>query len=256
MTDHIGPLALLFRDMADRIDHDRTSQTRYQAIVKAAAVVAARASAEGTVSGPLWDTDGADLLAAAYAFHAGLPRQAAVADHVSAMEEPEAVEAGGQRQPPGESLPPGEQGSHDAAGAAPQPPAPPRSRPPPVDPHTLPGPRLRDLDAAEAARLWALLADLRRGEVTPRGQLMRLTRRLPVQLASQLLAVLEGGPGLVRAEAVRVLDAIAPEDPATPALAVLVLGWLEAAEQVLAAGARPQELQILLGLADQGGEGQ
>jgi hypothetical protein len=83
-----------------------------------------------------------------------------------------------------------------------------------------------------------------------------LTSRLPVQLASQLLAVLEGGPGLVRAEAVRVLDAIAPDDPATPALAVLVLGWLEAAEQVLAAGARSQELQILLGVADRGGEGQ
>jgi hypothetical protein len=53
-----------------------------------------------------------------------------------------------------------------------------------------------------------------------------LTRRLPVQLAAQLLAVLEGGPALVRAEAVRVLDAITPQDPATPVLAVLVLaGW-------------------------------
>jgi hypothetical protein len=106
MIDHIGPLALLFRDMADRIDHDRTSQTRYQAIAKAAAVVAARASAEGTVSGPLWDTDGADLLAAAYAFHAGLPRQAAMADHVSAMQEPEAVEGPHRAlglEPPGPS---------------------------------------------------------------------------------------------------------------------------------------------------------
>jgi hypothetical protein len=256
MTDHIGPLALLFRDMADCIDHDRTSQTRYEAIVKAAAVVAARAAAEGTVSGPLWDTDGADLLAAAYAFHAGLLRQAAVADHVRAMEEPEAAEVVGQRQPPDEPLPPGRQDSRDTAGTSPQPPAPPRSRPPPVDPRDLPGARLGDLDAAEAARLWALLGELRRGEVTPRGQLIRLTSRLPVQLASQLLAVLEGGPGLVRAEAVRVLDAIAPDDPATPALAVLVLGWLEAAEQVLAAGARSQELQILLGVADRGGEGQ
>jgi len=81
-----------------------------------------------------------------------------------------------------------------------------------------------------------------------------LTRRLPVQLASQLLTVLDGGPALVRAEAVRVLDAINPQDPATPVLAVLVLGWLEAAEQVLAAGGSAQELQVLLPLADQGGD--
>lgn len=36
MTDNIGPLARLFRGMADRVDHDRTSQTRNEAIVKAA----------------------------------------------------------------------------------------------------------------------------------------------------------------------------------------------------------------------------
>ena len=58
-----------------------------------------------------------------------------------------------------------------------------------MDPHGLPGPRLGELDAAAAAGLWALLAELRRGEVTPRGQLIRLARRLPVQLAAQLLSV-------------------------------------------------------------------
>jgi hypothetical protein len=254
MTDNIGPLARLFRGMADRIDHDRTSQTRYEAIVKAAGVAAARAAAEGTATGPLWDADGTDLLAAAYAFHAGLSRQAAVADHVSGMEETPVAGAGEQRQPPGEPLPAGGQGGRDAAGRKPQAAAPARSRPPPVDPHSLPGPRLGDLDAAEAVRLWALLAELRRGEVTARGQLIRLTRRLPVELASRLLAVLEGGPALVRAEAVRVLDAVDPQDPATPALAVLVLGWLEAAEQVLAAGGGTQELQVLLNLADRESE--
>jgi hypothetical protein len=184
MTDEISPLAHLFRDMADRIDNDRTSQTRYQAIVKAAAVVAARAGAEGAVSGRLWETDGADLLAAAYAFHAGLSPEAAVADHLAATEETESVESAGQRQPTGEPLPPGEQDSGDAAGMAPQSPAQARSRPPPVDPRALPGPRLRDLEEAEAARLWALLGELRRDEVTPRGQLIRLTRRLRVQLAA------------------------------------------------------------------------
>jgi hypothetical protein len=123
-----------------------------------------------------------------------------------------------------------------------------------VDPRGLPGHRLGELDAAEAARLWALLAEPRRGEVTSRGQLIRLTRRLPVELASRLLTVLDGGPALVRAEAVRILDAIDPQDPATPAMAVIVLGWLEAAEQVLAGGGSAQELRVLLRVGDQGGE--
>jgi hypothetical protein len=169
------------------------------------------------------------------------------------MEETEAVESGGQHESSREPLPSGEQGGGDAENMAPQPPAPARPRPPPVDPRALPGPRLGELEEAEAATLWALLGELRRGEVTPRGQLIRLTRRLPVQLAAQLLAVLEGGPALVRAEAMRVLDAITPAQPATPVLAVVVLGWLEAAEQVLAAGGSPQELQLLLGAAKRGG---
>jgi hypothetical protein len=255
MTDDIGPLVRLFREMADHIDNDRTSQTRYQAIVQAAAVVAARAATEGAVSGRLWDTDGADLLAAAYGFHAGLSPEAAVADHVSAVEETEAMAASGQREPSREPVPP-RQGGHDAAAMAPRPSAPARSRPPPVDPHALPGPRLGELEEAEAAGLWALLGELRHGEVTPRGQLIRLTRRLPAWLAAQLLATLEGGPALVRAEAMRVLDAITPAQPATPVLAVVLLGWLEAAEQVLAAGGSPQELQLLLGAANRRGNGE
>ena len=78
-----------------------------------------------------------------------------------------------------------------------------------------------------------------------------MTRRLPVELAGQLLSVLDGGPALVRAEAVRVLEGADPQNPATPALAVVVVGWLEAAEQALAAGASAQELQVLLGAAGQ-----
>jgi hypothetical protein len=109
------------------------------------------------------------------------------------------------------------------------------------------------LDTAAAAALWALVAELRRGEVTPRGQLIRLTRRLPVELASQLLSVLDGGPALLRAEAVRALEVADPRDPATPALAMVVLGWLEAAEQGLAAGGSVPELRVLLGVADQEG---
>jgi hypothetical protein len=38
-------------------------------------------------------------------------------------------------------------------------------------------------------------------------------------------------------------------DPTTPALAVVTLGWLEAAEQVLTAGSTAQDLQILLSVA-------
>ena len=158
-----------------------------------------------------------------------------------------------QHQPHTDPVPPGGQGRCDPPARAPDPPAPASSRPPPVDPHSLPGPGLGGLDAAAAAGLWGLLAELRRGEVTPRGQLVRLTRRLPVQLAAQLLSVLDGGPALVRAEAVRVLEAADPQNPATPALAVVVLGWLEAAEQVLAAGASAQDLQDSLGVAGREG---
>ena len=169
------------------------------------------------------------------------------------MEEPSTVPASDQPQPPGEPVPAGGPGGRDPAARTPEPPGPASSRPPPVNPHGLPGPRLGELDAAAAAGLWELLAELRRGQVTPRGQLLRLTRRLPVQLAAQLLSVLDGGPALVRAEAVRVLEAADPQDPATPALAVVVVGWLEAAEQALAAGASAQELQVLLGVAGQEG---
>jgi hypothetical protein len=84
MANEIRPLARLFRGMADLIDQDHTSQSGYEAIAKAAGV-AARATAQELVAGRLWQIDGADLLAAAYAFHAGLPRQAATAAHVQAM---------------------------------------------------------------------------------------------------------------------------------------------------------------------------
>jgi len=140
MTDQISPLARLFRGMADLIDQDRTSPTHHEAILTAAGVAAARASAEGRVSGRLWEDDGGELLAAAYAFHAGLPRQAAVATHVRAMEEPEAAGAGDRGKPLGEPLLAGGQGRRDAAGRAPQAAEPSSSRPPPVDPHALPGP--------------------------------------------------------------------------------------------------------------------
>ena len=42
-------------------------------------------------------------------------------------------------------------------------------------------------------------------------------------------------------------------DPTTPALAVVTLGWLEAAEQVLTAGSTAQDLQVLLSVAGRHG---
>jgi hypothetical protein len=53
--------------------------------------------------------------------------------------------------------------------------------------------------------------------------------------------------------AFRVLELAHPRDPATPALAVIVLGWLEAAEQALTAGGGAPELRVVLGVADQEG---
>jgi hypothetical protein len=163
------------------------------------------------------------------------------------------VKAGEHHDSPGKPVPPGGKDTRDPTAGIPEAPAPASSRPPPVNPHGLPGPRLGELDTAAAAALWALLAELRRGEVTPRGQLIRLTRRLPVELASQLLSVLDGGPALLRAEAIRVLEVADPRNPATPALAVIVLGWLEAAVQALTAGDSAPELRVLLGVADQEG---
>jgi hypothetical protein len=96
--------------------------------------------------------------------------------------------------PPGESVPPGRQSDRELAARAPGPPTQVSSRLPPVDPHGLPGPSLGELDAAAAAGLWALLAKLRGGDVTHRGQLIRLNARLPVEFASQLLSVADGGP--------------------------------------------------------------
>jgi hypothetical protein len=254
MANQIRPLARLFRGMADLIDRDHSSQTRYEAIAKAAGVVAARATAQELVAGRLWQVDGADLLASAYAFHAGLPRQAATAAHVQAMQ-PESAPAGAQRQSPVVvPTPPdapemGEPGAWNGATVAPA-----SSVAPPLDPHWLPGPRLGELDPADAAKLGALVSELPGSQFTPRSQLIRLTGVLPADLAARLLRLLDGGPELVGAQAARISTAIDPNDPATPALAVVVLGWLQAAQQVLAAGSSSQELQVLLSVADRHGQ--
>jgi hypothetical protein len=91
------------------------------------------------------------------------------------------------------------------------------------------------------------------GQVVPRGQLIRLTGWLPTDLAVRLLALLERGPALVGAEAARLRDVIDLNDPTTPVLAVVTLGWLEAAEQVLTAGSTAQDLQVLLSVAGRQG---
>jgi hypothetical protein len=251
MANHISPLAHVFRGMADLIDHDHTSQTQYEAVTKAAAALAARATTQQLVAGPLWEADGAGLLAAAYAFHAGLPRQAATASHVRALVETSpAATDGGDQAPPGDP-PPIMAGK--SAGRTAQPAPPPGPPATPVDPKRLPGPLLHHLDPADEAKLWTALSELRRGQVVPRGQLIRLTGWLPTDLAVRLLALLERGPALVGAEAARLREVIDLNDPTTPALAVVTLGWLEAAEQVLTAGSTAQDLQVLLSVAGRQG---
>ena len=255
MGNQIRPLARLFRGMADLIDQDHTSQTRYEAIAKAAGVVAARATAEELVAGRLWQVDGADLLASAYAFHAGLARQAATAAHVQAMQQPGPSPAGVQRQPPTVApVPPGRAGMGDPEAGTTPPVSPASSIAAPLDPGRLPGPRLGELDPADVAKLWALLSELRGGQVIPRGQLIRLTGFIPADLAARLLRLLDGGADLVRGQAARIGNGIDPNDLTTPALAVIVLGWLEAAAQVLAAGSSSHELQVLLSVADRQGQ--
>jgi hypothetical protein len=252
MANQIRPLARLFRGMADLIDQDHTSQTRYEAIAKAAGVVAARATAQELVAGRLWQIDGADLLASAYAFHAGLLRQAATAAHVQAMQQSGLGPAGGQPQPPPVS--PGRPSVGDPGDWTARPGSPARSIAPPLDPHQLPGPRLGELDRANVAKLWALVSDLPRSQLTPRSQLIQLTGFIPADLAARLLRLLDGGPELVGTQAARIRTAIDPNGPATPVLAVVVVGWLEAAAQVLAAGSSSQELVVLLSVADRHGQ--
>jgi hypothetical protein len=252
MVNQIRPLARLFRGMADLIDRDHTSRSRYEAIAKAAGVVAARATAQELVAGRLWQVDGADLLAAAYAFHAGLAGQAATAVHVQAIQESGPGPAGAQPQPPPVSPGRPGMGNPEAWNGATVAPA--SSVAPPLDPHRLPGPRLGELDPADAAKLWALVSELPGSQFIPRSQLIRLTGVLPADLAARLLRLLDGGPELVGTQAARIGTAIDPNDPATPVLAVVVLGWLEAAAQVLAAGSSPQELQVLLSVADRHGQ--
>jgi hypothetical protein len=255
MANQIRPLARLFRGMADLIDQDHTSRTRYEAIAKAAGVVAASATVQELVAGRLWQVDGADLLAAAYAFHAGLPRQAATAAHVQAMQQPGPAPPGVQRQPPTVApISPGRPGMGDPEGGTAPPVSPVSSIAAPLDPHRLPGPRLGELDPTDVAKLWAVVSDLPGSQFTPRSQLIRLTGVIPADLAARLLRLLDGGPELVGAQAARIGKAIDPNEPATPALAVVVLGWLEAAQRVLAAGSSPQELQVLLSVADRHGQ--
>jgi hypothetical protein len=98
------------------------------------------------------------------------------------------------------------------------------------------------------------VSDLPGGQFIPRSQLIRLTGFLPADLAARLLRLLEGGAELVGAQAARIRTAIDPNGPATPVLAVVVVGWLEAAAQVLAAGSSSQELVVLLSVADRHGQ--
>ena len=169
MVNQIRPLARLFRGMADLIDLDHTSRSRYEAIAKAAGVVAARATAEELVAGRLWQIDGADLLAAAYAFHAGLPRQAATAAHVQAMQESDPEPPDTQRRA---SVvvpsPPGRPRMQDPGAWTVPPGSPASTIAPPLDPHRLPGPRLGELDPADAAKLWALVSELPGSQFIPR----------------------------------------------------------------------------------------
>jgi hypothetical protein len=59
MANHISPAAQLFCGMAELIDHDHISQTHYEAVTRAAEALAARATTEQLVAGPLWEADGA-----------------------------------------------------------------------------------------------------------------------------------------------------------------------------------------------------
>ena len=236
MVNQIRPLARLFRGMADLIDRDQISRTRYEAIAKAAGVVAARASAQELVAGRLWQVDGADLLASAYAFHAGLPRQPATAAHVQAMQQPDPAPASAQPQPP--PIPPGRPGLGDPeAGTAPSV-APASSV---AAPWTHIGCPVLAL-ASWTRPMWPSsgrscpTCPAARHPPWPAHRVDRLDPSrpgCPAAAAAGRRSRAGRSPGGSDRQPDR------PNDPATPALAVVMLGWLEAANQVLAAGEQP-----------------
>jgi hypothetical protein len=123
-----------------------------------------------------------------------------------------------------------------------------------LDPHRLPGPRLGELDPADAAKLWALVSELRGGQALARGQLIWLTGVLPADLAARLLRLLDGGQSWSGPQVARIRNLTDPDNPAAPALAVVALGWLEAAQQVLAGGSSSRKLQVWLSVADRRGQ--
>jgi hypothetical protein len=99
-----------------------------------------------------------------------------------------------------------------------------------------------------------LLSDLPRGQVIPCSQLIRLTSWLPTGLAAQLLRLLDNEPAVESTRAAGIRDAIDFNDPSTPVMAVITVGWLEAAGQVLAAGSTAHDLQVLLSVAGRQGQ--
>ena len=88
----------------------------------------------------------------------------------------------------------------------------------------------------------------RRGQVVPRPAhpVDRLAAGRPRRPAAGPAGA-GAGAGWGRGGALR--DLIDLNDPTTPALAVVTLGWLEAAEQVRTAGSTAQDLQVLLSVA-------
>jgi hypothetical protein len=72
-----------------------------------------------------------------------------------------------------------------------------------------------------------LLSDLPRGQVIPRSQLIRLTSWLPTGLAAQLLRLLDNEPAVESTQAAGIRDAIDFNDPSTPVMAVITVGWLK-----------------------------
>ena len=101
-NNQIRPLARLFRGMADLIDQDHSSQTRYRGYRQGGRGRGGprhRPGAGGwaAVAGRRGGPAGVGL-----AFHAGLPRQAITAAHVQAMQQPTPAPgpAGAQRRAP------------------------------------------------------------------------------------------------------------------------------------------------------------
>jgi hypothetical protein len=111
----------------------------------------------------------------------------------------------------------------------------------------LPGPKFAKLPPSLQSEYWSLRSNLGKDRVNPQEALMDMTSRLPASVVEDLRDLLDQGLEAIRDEAIQ-LSHYLRDEWRIPAAAFWAVAWLEAAENALVGGARPQELSVLVAL--------